>query len=85
MAGYNYQHCHSGIGLMTSDVVHHGRADAIHANRPRVLVNAYAAIPERFVRRPPRPPALPTAAWINQPTDKQTAAPSFLEDTVSSG
>ena len=36
-------------------------------NAPRVLAAAYAATPERFVRRLPRPPALPTAAWINKP------------------
>ena len=29
------------------------------------LAEAYAAHPERFVRRPPEPLALPTAAWIN--------------------
>lgn len=59
---------------MTPDTVHHGRAEAIHADRARVLSTAYAATPERFVRRPPRPPALPTAAWINKPSDEQAAA-----------
>jgi putative transposase len=59
---------------MTPDAVHHGRADAIHADRARVLQAAYAATPEHFVRRPPRPPALPTAAWINKPNDEQAAA-----------
>ena len=73
-AWYNHEHRHSGIGLMTPDAVHHGRADAIHADRARVLADAYAATPERFVRRPPRPPALPTAAWINKPDDERAAA-----------
>jgi putative transposase len=59
---------------MTPDAVHHGRADAIHADRALVLQAAYAATPERFVRRPPQPPALPTAAWINKPNDEQAAA-----------
>jgi putative transposase len=59
---------------MTPDAVHHGDADAIHADRARVLAEAYAATLERFVRRPPRPPALPTAAWINKPHDEQAAA-----------
>jgi len=71
---YNGEHRHSGIGLMTPDAVHHGRAEAIHADRARVLAAAYAATPERFVRRPPRPPALPTAAWINKPDDERAAA-----------
>jgi putative transposase len=70
---YNHQHRHSGIGLMTPAAVHHGHADAVHAQRARVLDAAYAATPERFVRRPPTPPALPTAAWINKPTDKEPA------------
>jgi putative transposase len=70
---YNGEHRHSGIGLMTPDAVHHGRAQAIHADRARVLAGAYAATPERFVQRPPRPPALPTAAWINKP-DQRSAA-----------
>jgi len=73
-AWYNGVHRHSGIGLMTPADVHHGRADAVHADRVRVLDAAYAATPERFVRHPPRPPALPTAAWINKPNDERAAA-----------
>jgi putative transposase len=73
-AWYNCAHRHSGIGLMTPADVHHGRADAVHADRARVLDAAYAATPERFVRHPPRPPALPTAAWINKPTTTEAAA-----------
>jgi hypothetical protein len=46
----------------------------IHADRAQVLSAAYAATLERFVRRPPRPPALPAAAWINKPDDEQAAA-----------
>jgi len=39
-----------------------------------VLDAAYAATPERFVSQPPRPPALPAAAWINKPDDERAAA-----------
>jgi putative transposase len=70
---YNHSHRHSGVGLMTPAAVHHGQAKALHAERQRVLSAAYAARPERFVRRPPRPPALPTAAWINKPTTEEAA------------
>jgi len=42
--------------------------------RPRALDAAYAATPERFGRHPPRPPALPTAAWINKPGNEEAAA-----------
>ena len=64
---YNHQRRHSGIGLMAPADVHTGRAHHVHAERVRVLDAAYNATPERFVRRPPRPPAVPTAAWINKP------------------
>jgi putative transposase len=70
---YNHQHRHSGIGLMTPAAVHHGQAKAIHAKRQRVLDAAYIATPERFVRRPPTPPQLPTAAWINKPSTEEDA------------
>ena len=71
---YNHQHRHSGIGLMTPATVHYGRADAVHTERTRVLDAAYAATPERFVRRPPTPPPVPTAAWINKPNTTEEAA-----------
>jgi len=70
---YNHHHRHSGIGLMTPATVHYGHADQVHAERTRVLQAAYVAHPERFVRRPPTPPALPTAAWINKPTTTEEA------------
>jgi putative transposase len=71
---YNHAHRHSGIGLMAPATVHHGQAEQAHAARAEVLAAAYAATPERFVRRPPRPPALPTAAWINKPDSKEAEA-----------
>jgi putative transposase len=64
---YNTEHRHSGIGMLPPEAVHHGRAEAMHQARARVLADAQAAHPERFVRQPPRPPRLPTAAWINPP------------------
>jgi putative transposase len=70
---YNEAHRHSGIGLMTPATVHHGQAKALHTERSRVLDAAYATTPERFVRRPPRPPALPTGAWINKPDTEEAA------------
>ncbi len=57
---------------MTLGSVHHGHAAALHAQRQRVLDRAYAATPDRFVRRPPRPPNLPTTTWINKPTTEET-------------
>ena len=64
---YNDEHRHSGIAFHTPADVHYGRAEAIQAHRTTVLDGAYAAHPERFVRKPPTPLELPTAAWINKP------------------
>ena len=62
---YNTEHHHVGLGLLTPAIVHYGHADAARAARQGVLTTAYAAHPERFVRHPPTPPAIPTAVWIN--------------------
>jgi putative transposase len=48
-------------------MMHYGQIEAVGAARQHVLTAAYAAHPERFVRRPPVPPTVPTAAWINPP------------------
>jgi putative transposase len=66
---YNDDHRHSGIGLHTPADVHYGRAELVRAQRAEVLDDAYAAHPERFVRKPPEPPLLPTVAWINEPKE----------------
>ncbi len=70
---HNHEHRHSGIGLMTPASVHYGRANAVHAERASVLEAAYAANPERFVRRAPTPPPVPVAAWINKPDTEEVA------------
>jgi putative transposase len=58
---------------MTPAAVHHDQAPALHAARARVLEAAYARNPERFVRKLPTPPELPTAAWINKPDTNEDA------------
>jgi putative transposase len=64
---YNTEHHHSGIGLLTPAVLHYGRADDVIGQRQLVLSQAFQRNPERFVRAHPRPPARPTAVWINPP------------------
>jgi putative transposase len=64
---YNQDHHHAGLGLMTPDQVHYGQADDVHAARQRTLDRAFRTNPERFVKKPPEPPAKPTAVWINPP------------------
>jgi putative transposase len=68
---YNESHRHSGIGFMTPEAVHFGRVDEINRTRSKALAAAYAAHPERFVRRPPAPPRVPTAVWINKPEKRE--------------
>lgn len=64
---YNNRHYHSGIAFLTPAAVHHGRAPQVIDNRNAVLAEAFAKHPERFVRKQPTHPHLPTAAWINPP------------------
>jgi putative transposase len=70
---YNREHRHSGIAMMTPEVIHYGHAVQLHQARAQVLAAAYAAHPERFVRKPPAPKPLPTAVWINPPESTQEA------------
>lgn len=68
---YNEEHRHGGLGLHTPADVHYGTAQAIRDKRAGVLDTAYADHPERFVRKPPQPPKLPTTTWINKPDDTE--------------
>jgi len=72
---YNDEHRHSGIGLHTPADVHYGRAETVRQHRALVLEAAYAAHPERFVRKVPTPPAPPQAVWINEPEEEVVATP----------
>ena len=60
--------------------MHYGRASAVLAQRARVLDVAYARHPERFVRRPPKPLALPAAVWINPPVRNELATCPRTDD-----
>jgi putative transposase len=71
---YNTEHRHSGVGWHTPHNVHYGHAETVHVKRADVLAAAYTRNPERFVRKHPEPAALPTAAWINRPTDQDMEA-----------
>ena len=75
---YNTRHRFSGLGLHTAADVHHGTAAAIQASRARVLTAAYSTRPERFVRKPPVPPALPATS---EPRD----GASYRDDRFAGG
>ncbi len=75
---YNREHRHSGIGMMTPEMMHTGQAAAAHAARQQVLNLAYAQHPERFVNQLPVPAPLPTAVYINPPKP----APAVTEEAL---
>jgi putative transposase len=68
---YNTEHYHCGIGYHHPIDLHYGHAETVRETRAGVLTAAYTRNPERFVRKHPEPPALPTTVWINKP-DEQT-------------
>ena len=76
---YNTEHRHGGIGWLTPAMVHYGQVTLVRAQRQQVLTTAYAVHPERFVRRPPEPPAVPDAVWINPPVPNVGPLPRMQE------
>jgi len=78
---YNHEHRHGGIGWMAPAAVHDGTAAALTAQRAVTLDAAYTAHPSRFKGRTPKPPVLPTAAWINPP--KKESTPTSITPTRS--
>lgn len=80
-AWYNLEHRHSGIGLLTPEMVHHGKAERIIDQRRIVLASAFQAHPERFVSGLPTPLPLPEAVWINKP--KRESEQIVLAEKIS--
>ena len=66
---YNKDHRHSGIGWLTPEMVHSGKAHEVRQLREKTLISAALAHPERFVRKTPVPPEVPSAVWINKPEE----------------
>ena len=64
---YDNEHRHSGINMMTPAAVHYGRAEDILSQRRSVMLQAFEAHPERFVKGPPMLKDMPGAVWINPP------------------
>jgi putative transposase len=75
---YNNKHRHSGISLLTPEMVQYGRGEEVLKARHEVLLAAYQAHPNRFVRRPPQPAKPPTAVWINKPSPPNPSEPTVL-------
>lgn len=64
---YNWEHHHSGVGLMTPGNVHYGKVQEVTDRRQEALDVAYLTHPERFVKRAPVAPKVPEFVWINPP------------------
>ena len=69
---YNHEHHHSGIALLTPDMLHYGMAAQVIEQRQNVLDQAYVRNPERFTHARPKHPPQPTAVWINPPTPQSS-------------
>ena len=70
---YNNVFYHTGIALMRPATLHYGKAEEVWQARKRVMEEAYARAPERFVGGMPSIPVPPEAAWINKPDDPEAA------------
>ena len=70
---YNTEHYHSGLGLLTPETVHYGRASEVTEDRAATLLQAYQTHPERFVRGAPTPLPPPEAVWINPPKAEENS------------
>ena len=66
---YNNHMYHSGLAMLTPAMVHHGLDSAVIRQRQKVLQQAYAAHPERFVNGEPKHQQVPNTVWINKPTE----------------
>jgi putative transposase len=77
---YNTVHYHSGVAHLTPASVHYGRASQILKDRDGVMDRAFAARPDRFNNKRPKPFCLPKEVWINKPTGQelQIASPAML-------
>lgn len=64
---YNKEHRHTGIALLTPEMVHYGLADNVIQKRNDVLKNAFEKCPERFKMKMPKAEILPQKVWINKP------------------
>jgi putative transposase len=64
---YNNRHYHSGLNLLTPACVHYGDAPAVQQQRQQVMIQAYQAHPERFMRGMSLVQGAPMAVYINPP------------------
>ena len=80
---YNAEHCHSGIGYMTPHSVHYGLAADLRLIRQATLDAAFLAHPNRFKNKRPQLPPMPTAAWINPPSEEKKPTREPVDCTLN--
>jgi putative transposase len=68
---YNTEHRHSGIAMLTPNIVHYNQFEDVLNAREIVLMNAYLDHPERFVKGIPSVEQVPKEVWINKPISKE--------------
>jgi putative transposase len=71
---YNKDHRHSGIAMLTPEMLHYGLEDEIIAKRDLILENVYKIYPERFVKGLPKSKRPDNEVWINKPENLQNVA-----------
>jgi putative transposase len=68
---YNQQHRHSGLGMLTPEIVHFGQTEEVLSKQQVVMDAAFHLHPERFVRHAPKLKSPPLQVWINPPTPNE--------------
>jgi len=64
---YNNEHRHSGIAMLTPEMVHYNLVDDVIEKRNSVYRKAYQSNPERFVNGVPKAKLPDNEVWINKP------------------
>jgi len=80
---YNYQHCHTGLALLTPATVHFGQSSAVLAVRQSALDTAYAQHPERFTHHRPVAAQPPSAVGINWPQSESAPSEEVFPSPIS--
>lgn len=78
---YNHEFYHTGLALMHPATVHYGKTQKVWQARQRVINDAYAREPRRFIQGAPRIPKPRNEVWINQPNRGSGSAQSIPEQT----
>jgi putative transposase len=64
---YNNEHRHSGIAMLTPEVVHYNLVNVVIEKRNIVFQKAFYSNPERFVNGMPKAKLPENEVWINKP------------------